>query len=106
MLELEMEKLAMKKRRFEEEMALGRRCIEEDTKKEWLRDVVFFAAMTISAVILGGSFSSWTKGCQPATQDIGSSLRSFERWLCSPLSVKLHGDIAELAKLSDVTSGK
>ena len=104
--------LALEKLRFEndiEKLSLEKRRFENDVEKlavEKHRTTVFFATITLSAAILGGSLYVSTNGWQPAMQNIGSVLKSYVRWLYSPFRVKLFGDSEEMAKLSDVTSGK
>ena len=104
--------LALEKLRFEndiEKLSLEKRRSENDVEKlavEKHRTTVFFATITLSAAILGGSLYVSTNGWQPAMQNIGSVLKSYVRWLYSPFRVKLFGDSEEMAKLSDVTSGK
>ena len=110
--ENDIEKLSLEKRRLEndiEKLSLEQRRFENDVEKlavEKHRTTVFFATITLSAAILGGSLYVSTNGWQPAMQNIGSVLKSYVRWLYSPFRVKLFGDSEEMAKLSDVTSGK
>ena len=104
--------LALEKLRFEndiEKLSLEKRRSENDVEKlavEKHRTTVFFATITLSAAILGGSLYVSTNGWQPAMQNIGSVFKAYVRWLYSPFRVKLFGDSEEMAKLSDVTSGK
>ena len=111
-ISLKKKMLALEKLRFEndiEKLSLEKRRLENDIEKlavEKHRTAVFFATITLSAAILGGSLYVSTNGWQPAIQNIGSVLKSFVRWLYSPFRVKLFGDSEEMAKLSDVTSGK
>ena len=120
-LENDIEKLNLQLSLEREKMALEERRLENDIEKlnlqlslergkagggEASNCSVFFATITLSAAILGGSLYVSTNGWQPILRSISSLLKSFVRWLHSPFRKKLFGDSEEMVRLSDVTTGK